>query len=371
MSGRLRRAARLTARLIGAILRPGRLSYLVLFVNDECNAKCGYCFNVRLPHLRAELPGTAAPAMSLAEYEALASRSGALTQVVLSGGEPFLREDLDRIVRAFYERSGAALFSIPTNGSLPGRALEKAGTIAVACPDATINLIVSLDAVGEKHDRLRGLPGGYEKALGLCRGILALRRRLTNLNLVVTTAVTEANIDDVVELRAVLLEALPAEGWHHNVQYDQRLGARAAGEPGLAEKVKAIDRAFEPRPGAGVWSRLVSRWYVGFINRLIQSQLQAGHMLYRCVAGDRLAVVLADGTLRPCEPFAFEKAYSDQASASLREHGFDIDRARQGAAFERSRRFIAERRCLACPWSCAATASMAYEPRNWRLLWKV
>ena len=37
-------------------------------------------------------------------------------------------------------------------------------------------------------------------------------------------------------------------------------------------------------------------------------------------------------------------------------------------AFQEMEGFIHDRKCKACPWSCAAIVSMTYSPSNWRLL---
>ncbi|PIR18574.1 MAG: hypothetical protein COV48_06770, partial [Elusimicrobia bacterium CG11_big_fil_rev_8_21_14_0_20_64_6] len=132
----LRRALIFAGKLAPCLLNPGRLAALVLFVTDDCNAKCPHCFNVFLPHLRRDAPADRRPSLTLEEYTLIAARSGPLFQVILSGGEPFLREDIDAIVETFYARAGTVLFSIPTNGSLPGRILGKIERMAANCPNA-------------------------------------------------------------------------------------------------------------------------------------------------------------------------------------------------------------------------------------------
>lgn len=371
MSSALRRAGILVGRVAGGILRPGRLSTVVLFVTPDCNARCPDCFNADLPHLRGDRsPGGRAP-LTLAEYGLIAARAAPLAQVILSGGEPFLRGDVDGIVSAFYRRAGARLFSLPTNGSLPSRACRAVERMAVLCPDATINLIVSLDAVGPRHDGLRRLPGLFEKALSLCRAALALKSRRGNVNLIVSTAVTERNAEDAAALIPFLRGALPPGVWHHNIQYDQRLGSPLARDPALRRKVLALERLASDGRAGGPWSRLIGRWYVGWINALILHQLDRGEMVYRCASGRRLAVITHDGAAAPCEPFLFEDRYRDFPRFDLRRYGYDFAAVRREPAFARLLRYIDDGRCAACPWSCAAIASMAYDIRNWPLLLRV
>lgn len=366
MSGRLRRGLALAGGLAGALLRPGRLSTVVLFVTDRCNARCPDCLNVRLPHLSGGRSPARGTPLSAGEYAAIAGRLSPLFQVIFSGGEPFLREDLDEIAAAFYELAGARLFSLPTNGSLPERALLTLDRLARRCPDAAVNLVVSLDAAGEKHDELRGLPGLFAAAMSLCRGVLALKARRPNVSLVVGTTLFERNLELVPRLLAVLREALPASGWHHSLQYDQRLSSRLGRDAGLRRRARELELAAAPR--SGLWERLVSRWYVRAVNALIVRQLERDRAAYRCAAGRKIAVIMPDGETSPCEPFVFEERYRDLPRFNIRDHGWDYARLRGEPAFDRVVRRIGEGACGGCAWSCAAAASTAFDARNWRRL---
>lgn len=367
MISALRRALIFAGGLAAGVLRPGRLSYLVLFVTGDCNAKCPDCFNVLLPHLRKGDPPVRRPPLTLEEYGAVAARLAPLFQVVLSGGEPFLREDLDGIVRIFYERAGARLFSIPTNGSLPDRVVRTLDRMAELCPDATFNLIVSLDARGRKHDELRRLPGGFDKAVSLCGDVLRLKARRGGINLVVSTAATERNLDDVPELIRFLRDVLPSSGWHHNIQYDQRAGSRLALDPALRRKIREIESLAASGRGGGLWGRLLSRWYAGWIRALIRSQLARGRRTHRCAAGRKLAVIMPDGAASPCEPFLFEDRYRALPRFDIRRYRYDYGELRRDPAYARLLRFIDEGKCAVCAWNCAATASLTYDWRNWSL----
>lgn len=355
-----RRALLLAARLAGGILHPGRLSSLVVFVTHRCNARCPHCFNVLASRPREEgLP------LTLAEYEAIASRLPALFQVILSGGEPFLRGDLDALVETFCARAGARLVSIPTNGSRPYRALRALDRMAARRPDATFNLIVSLDAAGDRHDALRRLPGLFAKALSLCRGALALRERRGNVNLVVSTALFEENLDDVPELIRFLREALPSGGWHHNVQYDQRPGSRLALDPALRRKVRAIEDQAEAAATEGLWGRLAARWYVRALNGVSLRGADGGATAYRCAAGRKIAVIMPDGAAFPCEPFAFGEPRLPRVG--LRDHGWDYGALSRAPEYAAGLGLVGGEGCSSCAWTCAAAASLAFDPRNWLL----
>ncbi len=105
---------------------PGRVA-AVLFL-PGCGFRCPYCHNPGLV-----VPGSGDPPDELVPLgEALAfleRRLGLLTGVVLSGGEPTLRDDLHGLVASI--RTLGYAVKIDTNGSLPDR-IAPAGADYVA-----------------------------------------------------------------------------------------------------------------------------------------------------------------------------------------------------------------------------------------------
>jgi radical SAM protein with 4Fe4S-binding SPASM domain len=361
------RLARHGWRLAQGVLRPDRASYAVFFLTDLCNARCPYCFNTRLGHFAGhpEPADRRGALLSVEEYARVAEGLFPLAQAVFGGGEPFLRPEIDGIAEAFYRKAGVALFSIPTNASLPDAVRDKVWRMAERCPRATFNVQVSLDAAGEKHDRMRALPGGWEKAMSACEALFGLRERFGNVNVVVNTAVTEENLADLPELRARLEERFGARRWLHNVQLDQRADAGVWARPGAEAALALARRA----PGAaGAADRFLARWYVGFVDGLIRRQMRAGRMLYACNAGKKLFVMMPDGEVSPCEPFVFDARYARFPRFNVRERGYDFRRVQAEPAWREMTDFIGARKCAACPWSCAAISSLTYTPKNWPLL---
>ena len=79
----------------------------------------------------------------------------------ISGGEPFLA-DIVAISQSLYKHCKPGIINIPTNSLLYKTTPEKIEKICNNCSDAQIILNLSLDGVGEKHDRIRGVPGNFE-----------------------------------------------------------------------------------------------------------------------------------------------------------------------------------------------------------------
>lgn len=103
-----------------------------------------------------------------------------LKNINVSGGEPFLREDLPAIVRVMREVTHQPRIVISTNGLLPERIERTMREI----PDAAVR--VSVDGVGEAHDFARGVPGNYDRCLETLERLRAIG--VTDLGLSATAS---------------------------------------------------------------------------------------------------------------------------------------------------------------------------------------
>lgn len=65
--------------------------------------------------------------------------------------------------------------------------------VLAACPKLTLGVDVSLDAVGDAHDALRGVPGLFSKAVATLRELQRIERRVPRFNVNIETTVTSFN----------------------------------------------------------------------------------------------------------------------------------------------------------------------------------
>jgi radical SAM protein with 4Fe4S-binding SPASM domain len=165
------------------------LFLIAINLTHRCNLACAHCYmdaQTRLVGGSGEL--TTAEVKGLLDQ--IAERSNE-TMVVLTGGEPLVRKDLETLVE-HGSRLGLALV-IGTNGVLLTeqrvRSLKAAGTLGVG---------ISLDSLDpESHDAFRGCPGSWEKTLA---GIEQCRRH--ELPFQVHFSITERNAHEVPSMIA-------------------------------------------------------------------------------------------------------------------------------------------------------------------------
>src|SRR5271154_592685 len=156
-------------------------SRLWLYTNFDCNLRCDYCCVRSSPTaLRREL--------GLGRVQRIAREAAELgvKEIFVTGGEPFLLEDIGEILASC---AAAAPTTVLTNGTLfTGRRTESLGTL----PRDRIVLQISLDsATPEPHDLHRG-PGTWARTREGIQRARALGFRVRLAATVSTDAEAEA-----------------------------------------------------------------------------------------------------------------------------------------------------------------------------------
>jgi MoaA/NifB/PqqE/SkfB family radical SAM enzyme len=210
-----------------AALRPATPQDLLLYVSGRCNARCGHCF------FRADMdrPGGAGE-LSLADLEALSSSLvEPLHSLVLTGGEPFLRNDLPDICALFHRRNQVHTVFLPTNGLLTEQILDQVERI---CSELPLNIYVqiSLDGFQAQHDLLRGCPGSFQRAIATAQQLKSLQARFPGLYVSMATTLHTGNLPQLEDLAAFVQQKLGLPHSFEVVRGTQFQGysALAAGE---------------------------------------------------------------------------------------------------------------------------------------------
>src|ERR1051325_8198150 len=168
--------------------RTGKPVHLILFITDHCNAKCGTCFYWQSLNQGESL--------KIEQVEKISAAMDEMVWLDLSGGEPFLRKDIDRICHMFIDRNKVRHINIPTNAIQTGVIANSVNAILANPADFRLNVAISLhgigdthdriprvgvevclDGVGGHHDRIRGVRGNYKEALATMAALQEIRAR--------------------------------------------------------------------------------------------------------------------------------------------------------------------------------------------------
>lgn len=331
-----------------ALRRPAQL---VLFVTDRCNARCRHCFHWEALNHGADL-------LSHAELEDLQRELGPLLTVSLSGGEPFLRSDLARLVGLF-EDSGEV--SIPTNGLRTERIVESVSRMLDEGGPPLV-VLLSVDGLRETHDRIRGVDGNFDRLQETCRALAELKRRASRreLRLKVGTVLCNLNVAEIPALSESVRCGMPDVDFHN---FEILRGAPPDGTihpPTVAELEWVKPHVFAAWERSMFFgrSRRVSSWLaVGlkrFLFELYIETLRQKRQLIPCLAGRTSAVVDETGNLSFCE--------LREPIGNLREERFETLWTSPRA--DRIRASIARGECH-CVHSCFQPKNVVLNPRLW------
>jgi len=126
-------------------------------VTYRCNSRCSMC-NIWRMDDHEELPP-----------EQYAKLSDSLRTINVTGGEPFLREDLVKVLEQIHRAAPMSRIVISSNGMLTERIADLMSEIARFHPN--IGIGISVDGLGEVHDRIRGVVGGFERAIKTVKAV--------------------------------------------------------------------------------------------------------------------------------------------------------------------------------------------------------
>lgn len=156
----------------GELDHPYKLNFCVTY---RCQSRCLTC-NIWQMRPEGEL--------TIREIEKFAEKNPHFRWLQLTGGEPFLRTELVEIIKIFQRSSrGLYVVTIPTNSLCRREKTLKTVTEILETGLPKLVVTLSLDGYRELHDRVRGVPGNYDKAIALYKDLIALRA--THKNLVV------------------------------------------------------------------------------------------------------------------------------------------------------------------------------------------
>ncbi|MGD0728675.1 MAG: radical SAM protein [Candidatus Micrarchaeaceae archaeon] len=150
--------------------QPYKLNYCITYV---CQSRCITC-NIWQMKPKGE--------MTIDEVREFVKANPYFKWVELTGGEPFLRSDIVEIAKTFKENSkGLYILTMPTNSLCNQDMVERKLREILALGIPRVAVTVSLDGYREMHDKIRGIPGNYDKAIAMFKRLKELKKEYNNL----------------------------------------------------------------------------------------------------------------------------------------------------------------------------------------------
>jgi radical SAM protein with 4Fe4S-binding SPASM domain len=266
----------------------------------------------------------------------------ALRDINISGGEPFLRDDLAEIVRTVRGRCPRARIILSTNGIDTERIRRQLGEMLRTGLDVGIG--ISIDGTGRVHDETRGYEGAYEQALRTIRVVKELG--LQDIRIAFTAMDSNVHqIGDVYGLSRELGVQFSCVVAHDSDVYFRTSGLRLESLGVLREQLNEVATR-ELR------SLAAKRWLRAYFYSGLYAFAQGGRRVLPCMSGESSIFIDPTGSVFPCNVL-------DMEMGSIRGQKFE-DLWNAGKAAEVRRKVQGCRR--PCWMMCSARSSIRKHP---------
>ncbi len=339
------------------ILRWGRSFfqplYVIFFVTNRCNAGCPMCFYAQ--NMQKSLPDE--KELTVEEYECIARKMKTINVLGISGGEPFLRQDLPEILHAFYRNASPLVVDLPTNGYFTETITRHVERIASQCPKMILDLQLSIDGPEEIHNAIRKLPDGFKKLEQTYDAMIALKNRYKNLRIKACIVYSAYNKNHIRQLFRVLdekfsrLDRIVFSVVHGTTYNPEALRFEWSDYFKECKHLRSRSRVHNIFDFHSIFTMALRITK----NHYLKKSLIRKDFFRVCKAGKRVVVVSPTGTVFPCEPLWEEVG-------NLRTNNYDLKQIIHSPSMAQFQQKIKNKSCN-CHWGIPMTNALLYSPR--------
>jgi len=264
----------------------------------------------------------------------------------ITGGEPFLREDIGEIVRILQSRARRIVIS--TNGYFTEKIIDLVKEVG------DIGIRISIEGLPAANDELRGIKDGFDHGL---RTLLELQRMgLKDIGFGIT--VSDRNARDMLELyqlaKAMKVEFATAAV--HNSYYFHK-------DDNIIREEATVIECFEDLIRELLNTKKPKNWFRAYFNHGLINYIKGNPRLLPCGAGEEMFFLDPFGEIRPCNGMG--EASQENSMGNLNQQSFE-------AIWSGERASRVKARARNCPKNCwmIGTASPAIkrnpiQPFSW------
>ena len=256
--------------MINRVLPPKEICIILTY---RCNAKCNMCDVWQYPTKAGE-------EITIEDIKKLPS---GLRFINITGGEPFIRTDIEDIIKTI--RSKTERIVISNNGFFTDRIVR----LCEKYPDLGIR--ISTEGLQKTNDEIRKIPNGFDRTL---RTLLTLRRMgVKDIGFGMT--VQDINCKDLLPLYE-LSDALGYEfatATLHNSHYFHKLD-------NMIKDKEMVCNEFSKLIKELLKSRSVKKWFRAYFNYGLMNYIYGGKRFLPCEMGTESCFVDPSGDVLAC-----------------------------------------------------------------------
>jgi MoaA/NifB/PqqE/SkfB family radical SAM enzyme len=274
--------------------------------------------------------------------------------VTISGGDQFIRADLDEVVRLIRTQIEPSIINIPMNGVITERIFQLLPRIAHNTVGAQLVLNLSVDEIGEAHDRIRGAERNFEKLKLAAELIHDLKKTYPHVVLGVHTVISKLNVHRIPDIEREARAIFRPDSYIAEVA-ENRVELKTMEKditPTTEDFRRAVDHLRnvirESRSSHPV-ARLVESLRLEYYE-LAARILEEKRQVIECYAGWASAQLAPDGHVWGC-------CVRAESIGNVRDHDYDFRTVWNGAAADAFRASVKAHEC-ACPLANASYTNL-------------
>ena len=333
----------------------GKPTFLIFNVTNRCQSKCITCF--AWDYLNKDLDKE----LKIHEIEKIADQLGYMQWLLLTGGEPFLRHNIDEVIEIFYRKNDVRRVTIPTNGIIAKIVFRSIEKIFAKCPELNLVISLSCDGIGEMHDTIRGFKNNFEFLKDTYRVLVELKEKYPRLSINMNTCLNSLNIKKLDEMLEYVPKHFPEVDFHG---FELLRGVARSKEyelktPTIEESDDALRKIHKYWKNYSFYRMNKSRIIraAKILSRDIEFEiLKNQRRKVNCFAGSVSGVIYATGDVAVCELLP--------TIGNIREVDFDFDKLWFNEKANKQRENIKKLQgvCRTCTHSCFLISSIFYDP---------
>ena len=306
-----------------------------VIVTYRCNARCNMC-------RRFLAPSQPEKELTLATIRKLPP----MYFTNITGGEPFIREDLADIVRELYKKSDRIVIS--TNGFFTERIIA----LCEAFPQ--IGIRISIEGLEETNNKIRGLEDGFKRGYDTLLKLKAMGMQDIGFGM----TLQDMNYQDLLPLYKISdeLGLEFATAAVHNSFYFAWQGNVIENKGALTKELKALIREL-------LNSNSPKKWFRAYFNHGLINYVNGGKRLLPCNMGFDTFFIDPYGDVMPCNGME-EKMVMGNLNHQSWDELWNSDEARAARAQVRH----CERNCWMIGSAAPAMKKYIWQPGFW-VLW--
>jgi MoaA/NifB/PqqE/SkfB family radical SAM enzyme len=323
---------------------------LTYFVTNKCNLFCKHCFY-------RESLNQASSELSLSEIDRLSSSLKGLTVLVISGGEPFLRQEFAEIVRILLKNTSLLKLIIASNGSFTEKIVKDSEEILKSSKKTHITFHFSVDGIKQDQDNFRGMDGLFERLTGTIEGMKKLKKYYSNFEIGVLLTVNPVNQEKVLDIYRYIRDYLkpdvisPIFMRAPSGKLDSK-DVKIRYYEDLAELIKKDVDSNRIKGHSNFPFSKIARDVIYLRHKYIAETTKRNRFIIPCFAGALSGVIYEDGRVAPCEIL-------DYSFGNIRDFNYDFKKLWLGQRARDVKNKIRQIKCF-CTYECAMDVNIAF-----------